>query len=135
MKRIFKGPLIWIVVAVVGVLIAMQFLISSGGGDEISASQMQDYITSGEAKEVTFVDGDQVIKATLDDSVDRSGGREVTTKYLSGTQGKLFRIAERHAKPGGDIDKVNVEVSRPGLLSSFIFSFLPIILLVVLFLW
>jgi hypothetical protein len=33
-KRIFKGPLIWIVVAVVGVLIAMQFLISSGGGSK-----------------------------------------------------------------------------------------------------
>ena len=45
MKRIFKGPLIWIVVAVVGVLIAMQFLINSGGGDEISASQMNEYIT------------------------------------------------------------------------------------------
>ncbi len=134
MKRIFKGPLIWIVVAVVGVLIAMQFLISSGGGDEISASQMREYISSGEVKEVTFVDGDQVIKATLDDSVDRSGGREVTTKYLIGTQGEIFRSAQRQAK-AGEIEKVTVEVSRPGLLSSFIFSFLPIILLVVLFLW
>src|SRR4249919_3637128 len=85
-KRIFKGPLIWIVVAVVGVLIAMQFLISSGGGDEISASQMNEYIASGEVKDITFVDGDQVIKATLDDSVDREGGKEVTTKWLTGTQ-------------------------------------------------
>ena len=135
MKRIFKGPLIWIVVAVVGVLIAMQFLISSGGGDEISASQMQEYITSGEVKEITFVDGDQVIKATLDDSVDREGGREVTTKWLTGTQARASSARPRSRSTTGKIEKVTVEVSRPGLLSSFIFSFLPIILLVVLFLW
>ena len=55
MKRIFKGPLIWIVVAVVGVLIAMQFLISSGGGDEISASQMEAYIASGEVKDLSLI--------------------------------------------------------------------------------
>src|SRR5690349_12767333 len=98
----------------------MQFLINSGGGDEISASQMSAYIASGEVKDITFVDGDQVIKATLDDSVDRDGGREVTTKYLSGTQGEIFRAAEKQAKEG-NIEKVSVEVSRPGLLSSFIF--------------
>ena len=100
MKRIFKGPLIWIVVAVVGVLIAMQFLISSGGGDEISASQMNEYIASGEVKDITFVDGDQVIKATLDDSVDRDGGREVTTKWLTGTQDDIFRAAQRQVNDG-----------------------------------
>ena len=102
MKRIFKGPLIWIVVAVVGVLIAMQFLISSGGGDEISASQMQEYIADGEVKEITFVDGDQVIKATLDDSVDREGGREVTTKWLTGTQDDISEAVQRQVNEGDD---------------------------------
>ena len=41
----------------------------------------------------------------------------------------------QHQVNEGTIEKSTVEVSRPGLLSSFIFSFLPIILLVVLFLW
>src|SRR5262245_45422011 len=98
----------------------MQFLINSGGGDEISASQMSSYISIGEVKYNTFVDRDQVIKTTLDDSVQRDGGREVTTKYLSGTQGAIYRAAEKQAKDG-NIEKVSVEVSRPGLLSSFIF--------------
>src|SRR3954449_10030465 len=112
----------------------MQFLINSGGGDEISASQMNAYIASGEVKDITFVDGDQVIKATLDDSVDRDGGRDVTTKWLTGTQAGIEGAAQKQFREG-NIDKVSVEVSRPGLLSSFIFIFLPIILLVVLFLW
>jgi cell division protease FtsH len=132
-KRIFKGPLVWIVIAVVGVLIAMQFLISSGGGDEISSSQMSEYISKGEVKEITFVDGDQVIKATLDDGV-RDGGSSVTTKYLTGTQRGIYNAAEKQFRDG-TIEKVTVDVSRPGLLSSFIFSFLPIIILLLVFLW
>ena len=77
MKRIFKGPWLWIVLAVVGVLLALQYLAPNGGYDEITTSEMSEYIATGEVKEITFVDGDQQIKATLDDGVDRDGGNEV----------------------------------------------------------
>ena len=66
MKRIFKGPWLWIVIAVVGVLLALQFLAPNGGYDEIKTSQMQEYITSGEVKKITFIDNDQEIQAELD---------------------------------------------------------------------
>lgn len=39
MKRIFKGPWLWIVVAVVGVLLALQYLAPHTGGDEIPTSR------------------------------------------------------------------------------------------------
>ena len=67
MKRIFRGPWLWIVLAVVGVLLALQFLSSDGGYDEITTSQMVPNINSGEVSKITFVDGDQAIRATLDD--------------------------------------------------------------------
>jgi cell division protease FtsH len=133
-KRLFKGPWLWIVVAVVGVLIALQFLAPSGAGDEISASKMNEYIAEGAVKEITFVDGDQQIKATLDDDVDRDGGREVSTKWIAGTQRDIFAAAQAQVDKG-TIEEVTSEVSRPGLLSSFLFSFLPIIILIVVFLW
>jgi len=133
-KRLFKGPWLWIVVAVVGVLIALQFLAPSGAGDEISASKMNEYIAKGEVKEITFVDGDQQIKATLDDDVERDGGREVSTKWIAGTQRDIFAAAQAQVDKG-TIEEVTSEVSRPGLLSSFLFSFLPIIILIVVFLW
>jgi cell division protease FtsH len=132
-KRLFKGPWLWIVVAVVGVLIALQFLAPSSGGDEISSSQMNEYIAKGQVKEITFVDGDQQIKATLDSGV-RDDGNEVSTKWIAGTQRDIFNAAQAQAAIGS-IDKVTSEVSRPGLLSSFLFSFLPIIVLIVVFLW
>ena len=71
--------------------------------------------------EITFVDGDQVIKATLDDSVHRDGGDKVTTKWLTGTQDDIERAVQKQYKDG-TIEKYTVDVSRPGLLSTFIFS-------------
>ena len=70
MKRIFKGPWLWILLAVVGVLLALQYLAPNGGYDEIT--HLADGATTspaGEVKEITFVDGDQEIQATLDDDV------------------------------------------------------------------
>jgi cell division protease FtsH len=49
-KRIFKGPWLWIVLAVVGVLLALQYLAPNGGYDEIESSKMESYISSGEVE-------------------------------------------------------------------------------------
>ncbi|MBZ5734847.1 ATP-dependent zinc metalloprotease FtsH [Nocardioides sp. TRM66260-LWL] len=133
MKRIVKGPWFWIVVAVLGVLLTLQFLLPNSGGDEISASQMSKYISSGQVKDITFVDGDQQIKAILDDGV-RPEGSAVTTKWIEGTQRDLFDAAQQQFTKG-TIEKVDTEISRPSVLGSFLFSFLPIVVLFVVFLW
>ena len=84
MKRIFKGPWLWIVIGVVGVLLALQFLAPDGGYDEIKTSQMQKYITSGQVKTITFIDNDQEIRAELDSDVKRDGGNKVVTHWING---------------------------------------------------
>ncbi|MBJ7530559.1 MAG: ATP-dependent metallopeptidase FtsH/Yme1/Tma family protein, partial [Nocardioides sp.] len=133
MKRIFKGPWLWIVVAVVGVLLALQFLAPNSGGDEIDASTMSKYIADGDVEEITFVGGDQQIKAVLDDGV-RDEGSEVTTYWINGTQRDLVNAAQAQYR-AGTIDDVKTEISRPSLLSSFLFSVLPIVIIVIIFLW
>ena len=50
----------------VGVLLALQYLAPNGGYDEIDTSEMSSYIAKGQVKEITFIDGDQQIQATLD---------------------------------------------------------------------
>ena len=84
MKRIGKSPWLWIVVAVVGVVLALQFLAPSGDGDEITSSEMTAYITEGQVETIRFVDGDQEIRATLDEGV-RDEGAEVMTYWIGGT--------------------------------------------------
>ncbi|SDC80142.1 ATP-dependent zinc metalloprotease FtsH [Nocardioides lianchengensis] len=128
MKRIFKGPWVWIVVAVVGVLLALQFLTPNDGGKEIPASEMSSLIAEGGLKKVTFVDGDQEIRAV------KENDDEVFTKWIGGTQDTIYEaaIAQQDA---GKIDKVETEVAEQSILATLLISFLPIILIVLVFFW
>jgi cell division protease FtsH len=127
-KRLFRGPWVWIAIAVVGVLLALQFLAPNGGYKEIETSTMSTYITDGEAKKVTFVDRDQVIQAELDN------GDKVTASWVLGQQRGLVRAAQA----GVEADKIvdyNVKVAKPSFLGNLLLTFLPIIFIVLLFLF
>ena len=65
-KRIFRGPWLWIVVAVVGVLIALQYLAPNGGYTEVPTSKMSSYLQGDQVKEVLFVDGADVVTQVHD---------------------------------------------------------------------
>ena len=133
MKRIGKSPWLWIVVAVVGVVLVLQFLAPSGDGDEITSSEMTAHIAAGEVKTITFVDGDQEIRATLDEGV-RDDGAEVLTYWIGGTQSRLYSLAQQQVE-NGEIEELTTEISRPSVLGSFLISFLPLIIIFIVFLW
>jgi cell division protease FtsH len=130
-KRIFKGPWLWMVLAAVGVLLAIQFLAPNGGYDEISSSRMNDYIADGEVKELTFVDGDQEIKATLDSGV-REGSDKVSAFWLSETQDEIESVV-RDQVAAEEIEDFTVEVPKPSLLGSILATLLPFALIILLF--
>ncbi|MAS56736.1 ATP-dependent zinc metalloprotease FtsH [Nocardioides sp.] len=133
MKRIFKGPWVWIGLAVVGVLLALQFLAPGGGFDEVPTSEMEEYVAQGEIKEITFIDGDQTIEAVLDDGV-RDAGAKVTTHYVLGQQQGIIAAVDAQVAEG-TIEKSNSENPQPSLLGTLLVSFLPILLIIVIFLW
>ncbi len=133
MKRIVKGPWVWIGLAVVGVLLALQFLAPGGGYDEVPTSQLESYVADGEVKEITFIDGDQTIEAILDDGV-RDAGAKVTTHYVLGQQQGIIAAVDAQVAEG-TIEKSNSENPQPSLLGTLLISFLPILLIIVIFLW
>ena len=90
MKRILRGPWLWIGLAGLGVIIALQYLVPNGGYTEVETSKMTAYIESGEVKEITFVDGgDQEIRAELDN------GKKVLTHWVDGQQVGLVDEVQR----------------------------------------
>ena len=123
-----RGPVVWIVVAVVGVLLALQFLAPNGGYTEIDTSKMSTYISTGEVKTVTFVDRDQTIQATLDN------GKKVTASWVLGQQRDLEPSAQAGVKRG-TIEDYNVKVAKPSFLGQLLVTLLPIIFIVVIFLF
>jgi cell division protease FtsH len=133
-KRIFKGPWLWIVIGVVGVLLALQFLAPNGGGDEIPTSEMQQYIAKGQVKEITFIDNDQEIRATLDSDVKRDGGDKVVTHWVNGQQNDLIRETQEQVDKG-NIEKYNSENPQPSLIGSLLATLLPFALIILLFIF
>ncbi|MGH3424556.1 MAG: ATP-dependent zinc metalloprotease FtsH [Nocardioidaceae bacterium] len=128
-KRIFKGPWLWIIVSVIAVLGILQFVSSSNGYSEVKTATMVRYFDTGQIKEVTFVDGDQQIQATLDD------GKKVSANWLGGRQGnRLVEQAEKGVKDK-QVKSFDVEVPKPSFLGNLLASLLPIILIVIIFLF
>ena len=84
MKRFLRTPWFWILVAVAGVLVVLQFAAPNGGYDEVDTSEIAQHIEDGEVKEITFRDQDQEIKATLDDD------SQVMSNYIDGQQESLL---------------------------------------------
>ncbi len=123
----------WIVVAVVGVLLALQYLAPSGGYDEVDTSTMNGYIAAGQVKDVTLIDGDQQIKATLDSGV-RADGDQVTSRWLGGTTVQLQKLLDAQ-KAKGTLDDYNVKISHPSLLAGLLTTLLPIVLIALIFLF
>ncbi|WP_028473976.1 ATP-dependent zinc metalloprotease FtsH [Nocardioides alkalitolerans] len=134
MKRLFKGPWVWIILAVLAVLIGLQFLSAGTGADEVETSRMEQYIAEGQVKEITFVDGDQEIQAVLDDDVDREGGPDIVAYYVQGQQdGIIAAVDEQVAE--GTIEKSNSENPQPSLLGTLLVSLLPFVIIIALFIF
>jgi cell division protease FtsH len=133
-KRIFKGPWLWSFLAVVGVILALQFFVATDEYDEISTSTMNDHIAAGEISEIKFIDGDQRIEATLDDSVERDGGSKVMAYWLSETQDEMQQAVAQKVDDG-EIESYTTEVARPSVLGSILSMLLPLLIIIVVFLW
>nr|WP_218852123.1 ATP-dependent zinc metalloprotease FtsH [Nocardioides panaciterrulae] len=123
----------WIVVAVVGVLLALQYLSPNGGYDQVSTSQMESYINKGQVKEITFVGGDQQIQATLDSGV-RDSGDKVSTYWVAGQQQRILSEVDKQVAKG-TIEESNSKIAKPSLIGSFLFSVLPFVVIFLVFMW
>ena len=126
MKRIFKGPWVWIVLAVVGVLLAMQYLAPNGGYDEVPTSTMRREILSGNVKSITFIDGEQEIQALLDN------GKKITATWVAGQQETLIADVDKQVDAGA-IEDQNSQYPQPSLLVSIIATLFPFLLIILLF--
>ncbi len=110
----------------VGVLVALQLLAPNGGYEEIDTSEMTQLIEDGKVSEVTFIDGDQEIRATLD------GGRQVVTAWVDGQQESIIAATEKGVR-SGDIERYDSENPQPGFLASILPTLLLFGFIILLF--
>ena len=129
MKKFLRSPWLWIVVAVLGVLIALQYLVPNAGFKEVKTSTMTNYIKKGEVKSITFIDGgDQQMRAELRD------GKKVLATWVEGQQVGLVEEVQKQVD-ADKIDTFNVKNPKPSLLGTILTTLLPFVLIVLLFLF
>jgi cell division protease FtsH len=128
-KRIVRGPWLWIGLAVLGVILALQFLVPNGGYTQIQTSEMTAHINNGDIKSITFVGGgDQQMRAEL------KSGKKVIANWVDGQQTGLVDLVQKQVT-AHKITKYDSNVPHPSLLGSLAATILPFVVIVLIFLF
>ena len=127
-KRLLKGPWLWIVLTVILVLTVLQFASSNDGFQEVKTATMVTYFDNAKVKDVTFVEGDQQIRATLND------GKKVRAIWLGEQGSRLVEHAET-AVADKKLKSFNVEIAKPSVLGSILGTLLPFLLIFLFFIF
>src|SRR5690349_4424920 len=101
----------------------------SDGSEQVDTSVMISDIQSGKVKDVTLVEGDQRIEATL-----KEGDKKITSNYVAPQGDSVVKTIEDAKADGNLSGSYNSEVPKPSLLWSFLGTVFPILLIVLFFL-
>ncbi|MCU0265205.1 MAG: ATP-dependent zinc metalloprotease FtsH [Actinomycetia bacterium] len=125
MRRYFRGPLFWITLAVLAVLMGAQLFSSSAGFKQVDTSTVIQAVDEGNVKSAKLIDQEQRIELTL-----KSGDpSRITSQYLPST-GEYLAAQLRESPPPEGFDEVNPQQS---VLVTLLVSLLPIAIIVFLF--
>ena len=125
-KRFFRGPLFWVMLAVVLVLLGSSLLSNIGGPTQVDTSQAIADIQGNLVQSAVITDGDQVIELTLKD------GSTVTSQYVTGQGVELQNLLQSKADAGQLPDGYNVVVPQDNIFVGLLFTLLPFALIILL---
>jgi cell division protease FtsH len=124
-KRLFRGPIIWVVVAVGLVLLGSSLLSDFSGPKEITTGQAVTDINSNNITQATVVGRDQRLELTLKD------GSQVTASFIDGQGVQLTDLLQSKVDAGAlPADKYDVDIPKDSILVTLFVSLLPILLIV-----
>ena len=128
-QRLFRGPIIWIVIGFLAVALIAEFVGSNTGYKQEPTSTVITLIQGNEPlKEVVLVDGDQEIRVERKDAT----GTKLRAKWI-GTQSQpiIDRLNQRVA--AGTLDTWRGEVPTQGIWTTLLFTILPFLVIGLLF--
>ncbi|MFD4374189.1 ATP-dependent metallopeptidase FtsH/Yme1/Tma family protein, partial [Streptomyces sp. NPDC058527] len=135
-KRYFRGPVMWIVLAVLAVVVLMQVVGSSEGYKTVDTGKVVQAIDKNQVKQVKLTTGDeQIIKAELVDGLKIDNSSKIQASYI-GTQGADLADKLQEKFEAGQIEKgYTVSPTKQSPFVSILLSLLPFVLIVVVFLF
>jgi cell division protease FtsH len=128
-QKLFRGPLFWIIVAIIGVTIFGQISSASNRYTEIKTSQAIAAISQSEVESAVLVDKNQKIRLILSNGKTIKGATKVEASYVARQEPTL--VDELTANP--PTKGWTVDVPKTSVLTTILFSFGPILIIGFLF--
>ena len=128
-KRLMRGPLFWIIVAIVAVSVFGQISGAGNRYESIKTSQALDAITKSDVESAVLVDNSQKIRLVLKSGKLINGSAKVEASYIARQEPTLVDALTGNPPSKG----WSVEVAKQSLFVSFLFSFFPFLLIGLLF--
>ncbi len=136
-KRYFRGPVMWIVLAVLAVVVLMQVVGSSGGYKSVDTSEVVNAIDKNRVKSAELTTGDEhKIKIQLKDGEDEiSGSRKLQANYIGDQGVRIATTLQANVEKDQIPDGYTVSQSKQNPFIGILLSLLPFVLIVVVFLF
>ncbi|MER6208992.1 MULTISPECIES: ATP-dependent zinc metalloprotease FtsH [unclassified Streptomyces] len=135
-KRYFRGPVMWIVLAVLAVVVLMQVVGSSGGYKTVDTGQIVQAINDNKVESAKITTGDeQTVKATLKDGVKVEGSSKIQASYIGDQGVDLAATLQTKYQDKQIPDGYTVSPTKQNAFVGILLSLLPFVLIVVVFLF
>jgi cell division protease FtsH len=121
-RRYFRGPIFWIIVVVLAVLVGAQLLSSTGGYQKVDTSRVIQEINNGNVKSATNIGTDQTIQLVL------KNGDKIQSQYV--TDNGNYIAQQLRGQDGVTYDD---QIPQQSVWVGLVVSLLPIAIIVLLF--
>jgi cell division protease FtsH len=128
LKRYFRGPLLWILAFGALVLLVMYGINPGGSYEKADTSRVVQAIQNNEVTSAQLVDKDQRIEVKL------KSGKQLQASWVDGQGVNLANLLQEKTN-AGQLKSYTVTVPKQNVFLSLLFSFLPIVVVVLIFLF
>ncbi|OEU94415.1 ATP-dependent zinc metalloprotease FtsH [Streptomyces oceani] len=135
-KRYFRGPVMWIVLAVLAVVVLMQVVSSSEGHKTVDTGQVVQAINNDKVKSAQLTTGDEEnIKVELKDGQKVEGSDKIQASYIGDQGTKLAEDLQAKYQSDDIPDGYTISPQEQNPFVGMLLSLLPFVLIIVVFLF
>lgn len=135
-KRYFRGPVMWIVLAVLAVVVLMQVVGSSGGYKTVDTGQVVQAINENKVESAKLTTGDEsTIKVQLKDGEKVEGSSKIQASYIGDQGVDIANTLQGKFQQKQIPDGYTVSPTKQNAFVGILLSLLPFVLIVVVFLF
>ncbi|ASU85759.1 cell division protein FtsH [Nocardiopsis gilva YIM 90087] len=131
LKRLYRGPWLWILA--IGLLLFAFFQFTNFGSgpepEKVDTSKVFDLISKDKVDNAKIIDKDQRIELTTTDD------KVYEAYWVEGQGYELAQDLRKQELEGDNLTSYDVEVPKDSMFVSLLFSFLPLIILIAIFLF